>query len=180
LRGFSEEKAVGRLAGILALECGASSAEAKRIQTAAALHDVGKQKIDPAILNKPGKLTAREFEIIKTHTTIGAEMLRSIQCELGETARLIARYHHERWDGNGYWGKSPYELPYYLQYVTIADIFTALLSKRPYKRAFPPDKTLTYIQSQSGKMFNPLLTDVFIPLARNDARIKSIFEEEVM
>jgi putative two-component system response regulator len=175
LRVFSEEKAVGRIAGILALECGATPAEAKRIQIAAALHDVGKQKIDPAILNKPGKLTAREFEIIKTHTTIGAEMLRCIQGELGEAARLIARYHHERWDGTGYWGKAAHDLPHYLQYVTLADVFTALICERPYKKAFPLDKALAYIQNQSGKMFNPMLADVFIPLVRNDARIKSIF-----
>jgi HD-GYP domain-containing protein (c-di-GMP phosphodiesterase class II) len=175
--GFNEEKAVGQLAAILALECGATAAEAKRIQTAAILHDVGKQRIDPAILNKPGKLTAAEFEIVKTHTTIGFEMLRSIQGELGEWARQIALLHHERWDKTGYWGKTPAEVPFYIQYVSLADVFTALVSVRSYKAAWPPEDALEYIRSQSGEQFNPLLVDVFVPLARTDERVKSIFGE---
>jgi putative nucleotidyltransferase with HDIG domain len=111
---FSEEKAVARLSELIALACGAPPAEAKQIGVASALHDIGKQKIDPAILNKPGKFTAREFEIMKTHTVLGAEMLRSFQGALGEKARLIAQYHHERWDGRGYWGKQAGELPFFL------------------------------------------------------------------
>ena len=175
MSGFNEEKAVGRIAGILALECGAAAAEAKRIQTAAILHDIGKQRIDPAILNKPDKLTAAEFEIVKTHTTIGFEMLRSIQGELGEWARQIALFHHERWDKTGYWGKAPAEVPPYVQCVSLADVFTALVSVRAYKAAWPPEDALEYIRSQSGAQFNPLLVEVFVPLARSDDRIKSIF-----
>ena len=173
---FNEEKAVARLAGIVALKCGASSKEADLLRTAAALHDIGKQKIPKRILNKPGKLTAQEFEVVKTHTTLGAEMLTSIQGKLGEMARVIAMYHHERYDGQGYWGKFLYELPHYLQFVTIADIFTALVCGRPYKEPWPPHDALAYIRSQSGAQFNPLLVDVFIPLAREDDRMSALFE----
>jgi putative nucleotidyltransferase with HDIG domain len=177
LNSFNEEKAVARLAEIVALECGATPAEARKIRAAAAIHDIGKQKIPAEILNKPGKLTAPEFEIVKTHTTLGAAMLSSIQGEIGAMARLIAEFHHEHYDGHGYWGKSLYEFPYYLQFVSIADVFTALVSERPYKERWPPRDALEYIRNQSGAMFNPLLVDVFIPLIENDSRARAIFEE---
>ena len=173
---FNEEKTVARLAGIIALECGATPNEADLLRTAAALHDIGKQKIPQSILDKPGKLTAREFDIVKTHTTLGAEMLDSLQGKLGDMARTVAIYHHERYDGQGYWGKSIYELPHYLQFVTIADVFTALVCGRPYKEPWPPHDALAYIHSQSGAQFNPLLVDVFIPLARDDSRVMALYE----
>jgi putative two-component system response regulator len=177
LNGFSEEKAVGRLAGILALECGETEKEAGMIKAAAAMHDTGKQKIDAAILNKPGKLTAREFEIMKTHTVLGAEMLKSVQGELGEMARQIALWHHERWDKTGYWGKDPRTLPRYLRYVSLADVFTALLSVRAYKHAWPPEEALAYIGTQSGAIFDPLAVEAFIPLVRNDPRVRALYGE---
>jgi response regulator RpfG family c-di-GMP phosphodiesterase len=172
---FNEDKAVARLAGIVALQCGAAPAEAKLICTAAVLHDVGKRQIPAAILNKPGKLTEREFEVMKTHTLLGAGMLTTMQGGLGKMARLIAQFHHERYDGQGYWGKPMHELPYYLQFVTIADVFTALVSERPYKQAWPPRDALGYIQGQSGALFSPALVDIFTPLARNDGRVKALF-----
>ncbi len=173
---FNENKAVALLAEIVALEYGFYPDVAAQIKTAAILHDVGKQKIPDSILNKPGKLTEREFELIKTHTLLGAEILSTLKGSLGEMARQTALYHHEWWDGNGYWGKRTDELPCYIPIVSVADVFTALVCERPYKNAWPPEEALDYIQNQTGTQFSPALARVFIPLARNDSRVKALFD----
>ena len=172
-----EDKAVGRLTEIIALQCGVCSSKAKQIRTAATLHDIGKQRIPAEILNKPGKLDAHEFEIIKTHTTLGAEILVSIQGELGVMARECCLYHHEWFDGKGYWGRRIGDLPYYLQYVAISDVFAALISERPYKHAWPPAEAVQYIQSKAGTQFDPELVEVFLYLVRDDSRVKALFME---
>ena len=172
---LKEEQAVARLSEIVALECGISPAKARQIRVAAALHDIGKQKIPADILSKPGELTAEEFEVMKTHTTLGAAMLESVQGELGIATRTIARYHHEHWDGTGYWGKHLCELPHYVGIVAIADVFTALLYGRPYKQPWHLDDALAYINSMSGTQFSPALIDVFLPLAQNDSRVRKVF-----
>jgi len=177
LSNFYEEKAVAQLAGLIALEHGESLEAARQTRAAAALHDIGKIKIPKSILEKPGRLTEQEFRIVKTHTTIGAEMLASFQGKLGEMARLTALYHHEKYNGCGYWGKRTDELPFYVAFTAIADVFSALLCPRPYKQSWPPTKALDYIQSQAGRQFNPALVDVFIPLVQNDSRVRAIFEE---
>jgi putative two-component system response regulator len=177
MSNFREEKAVARLAEIVALECGTSPAAARQVRTAASLHDIGKLKIPGSIINKPGKLTAREFEVIKTHTVLGAEMLGSFQGKLGEMARVTAMYHHEWYDGSqSYWGKRAAVLPFYVQIAAICDVFTALLYRRPYKRPWPPEEALAYIQNKAGTQFSPALTDIFLPLARNDDRVWAIFK----
>ena len=173
---FNEDKAVGRLAEILALECGMQAKVARQIRVAAVLHDIGKQKIPTEILNKPGKLTADEFEVMKTHTNLGAAMLETVHSELGVMARTIARYHHEKWDGTGYWGKFLCELPPYVEIVAIADIFCALFCSRQYKDAWPSEDVLTYIEKLAGTHFNPALISIFIPLVQNDSRVAEIFE----
>lgn len=173
---FVEDEAAARLAEIVALECGVHPAVAKQIRVAAALHDIGKQKIPDSILNKPGKLTEQEFELMKTHTRLGAKMLRSIQNGLGKMVRTTALYHHEWYDGGGYWGKHTCELPTYVPIVSISDVFTALVCERSYKFAWPPEEALDYIQNQAGTQFSPALVGVFIPLVRNDSRVSAIFE----
>ena len=175
---FHEDKAVGKLAELVALECGTSPAKSRQIRIAASLHDIGKQKIQH-LVNKPGKLTDAEFEQVKTHTTLGAEMLATFQGDLGEMAQNIARWHHENWDGSGYFGKYLCELPYYIEMVAIADTFTALCVQRPYKEPWPPEEALAYIQSQSDIKFSSVLVDIFIPLVRSDKRVKAIFESVV-
>ena len=173
---FNEEKAVARLTEIVVLACGAAPAEAKQIRTAAALHDIGKQKIPKYILNKPGKLTEREFEVVKTHTTLGAEMLGSFQGELGEMARVTALYHHERYDGRGYWCKRTNELPLYVAATGISDVFAALVCARPYKQKWPPQEAIDYISNNAGTQFDPLLVAVFLPLVREDCHVRALFE----
>jgi putative two-component system response regulator len=174
---FNENKAVGQLTEILALQRGYTPAKARQIRNAAVLHDVGKEKIDSGILNKKGKLTEREAEVMKTHTVIGAKMLSSIQGELGEMARLICRTHHEWHDGRGYWSIPTQTLPEYLSFVAISDVFTALVAERPYKSAWPPEDALAFIQKQAGTQFCPELVKDFILLIRTDNRVPAIFSE---
>jgi putative nucleotidyltransferase with HDIG domain len=173
---FNEEKAAAKLAEIIALKYGEHPAVARQIRAAAALHDIGKQKIPDAILNKSGKLTNREFEIMKTHTTLGAEMLVSFQGKLGAMARVTALYHHERYDGGGYWGKRTDGLPLYVAITAISDVFTALVCERPYKSPWPPDDTIDYINYQAGTQFDPVLVGVFIPLVQSDSSVRAIYE----
>jgi putative two-component system response regulator len=173
---FKEEKAVGRLTEIIALRCGVCAAQARQIRTAAVLHDVGKLKIPKSVLYKPGSLTPEEFEVIKTHTTLGAEMLKSIQGGLGEMTRQTALYHHEHWDGGGYWGRFSDELPFYVPITSIADVYVAPVSARSYKPGREREAALAYIKNQAGAQFNPALVELFLPLARNDCCARAIFE----
>ena len=136
------------------------------IPTASALHDIGKIGIDDKILNKPGKLTPEEFNIMKTHTVIGAEMLEDLEQfqneELVKTAHEICRWHHERWDGRGYPdGLKGDEIPISAQLVSIADVYDALVSERVYKKAFPHDKAVKMILDGECGAFNPLLLRCF-------------------
>ncbi len=163
---MQESKRVARLCELLALEQGYPPAKAKQIGTAGALHDIGKQKIPQEILDKPGKLTAREFEIMKTHTVLGAEMLASLRGELGEMARTVCLYHHEKWDGSGYWGVRAGDLPDYVPIVSIADVYVACRSVRPYKPAWPLERAAEYIQAQAGSHFAPELAAAFAAMLR--------------
>ena len=169
-----ENAVVGRLSELLAVKCGYSSAEAAHIRMAAYLHDCGKARIPKSILDKPGKLTANEYEIVKRHTAIGYEMLSCLYGGLGAMARNIALNHHERWDGRGYWGKPVRALPPYVGIVAICDVLAALLHSRTYKPPWPPDEALAYIKSKAGTQFGPGLTETFISLVRGDSRVPAI------
>ena len=132
------------------------------IVTASALHDIGKVGIDEKILNKPGKLTKEEFEIMKTHTLIGAQMLDNLDMyrneKLLKLAHEICRWHHERYDGKGYPdGLVGEEIPISAQVVSLADVYDALVSERVYKKAFSHEKALEMIQNGECGTFNPLL-----------------------
>mgnify|MGYP000694877722 FL=1 len=134
------------------------------ITTASALHDIGKIGIDEKILNKPGKLTKEEFEIMKTHTLIGASMLKSIEMyqneKLLQVAYQICRWHHERYDGKGYPdGLKGEEIPISAQVVAIADVYDALVGKRVYKKAFSHEKAMEMILAGECGTFNPLLLE---------------------
>ena len=138
------------------------------ISTASALHDIGKMAIDDAILNKPGRLTSEEFEIMKTHTTIGADMLlelgrHHVGNALMEYAYQIARWHHERWDGKGYPdGLKGDEIPIAAQVVSVADVYDALTSVRVYKDAIPHKEAIQMILDGKCGTFNPLLLDCLL------------------
>lgn len=133
------------------------------IKTASAIHDVGKIAIPQEILNKPGRLTTEEFEIMKTHTTTGAEMLSNLPAEqasspLVSAAYEICRWHHERYDGRGYPdGLKGERIPIGAQVVALADVYDALTSERCYKKAIPHEQALSMIHEGKCGVFNPLL-----------------------
>jgi HD-GYP domain-containing protein (c-di-GMP phosphodiesterase class II) len=134
---------------------------------AAPPHDIGKIHIPDTILNKPGKLTAEEFEIMKTHTTAGRDLLRRAKDELGEMEYLnlaldMAAYHHEWWDGSGYpEGRSGEDIPVCARIMAVADVFDALTSKRCYKSAMPLEKAYSIIREESGTHFDERVVDAF-------------------
>ena len=132
------------------------------IPLASALHDIGKIGIDEKILNKPGKLTPEEFEVMKTHSMLGAQILYDLdnfsEQPLLQTAYEIARWHHERWDGRGYPdGLKGDEIPISAQLVSLADVYDALTSERCYKKAFSHEKAMQMILNGECGAFNPLL-----------------------
>ena len=134
---------------------------------AAPLHDIGKIHIPDAVLNKPGRLTDEEFEIMKTHTTAGEELLERAKKELGESgylnmAKEMAAYHHEWWNGKGYpYGKSGEEIPLCARIMAVADVFDALTSKRCYKSAMPLEKAYSIIREETGTHFDPNVAEAF-------------------
>lgn len=139
------------------------------ITNAAALHDIGKIGIDEKILNKPGKLTKEEFEIMKTHTLIGAKMVENLEAFREEpfvkVTYAICRWHHERWDGRGYPdGLKGDAIPISAQIVSIADVYDALTSKRVYKDAFAHEKAIWMILNGECGLFNPLLLDCLLDI----------------
>lgn len=165
------EKLTELLLGCLVQRSGTISLdneERSTIALASALHDIGKMSIDDAILNKPGRLTPEEFEIMKTHTTIGADMLRELGSHhagnaLMEYAYQIARWHHERWDGKGYPdGLKGNQIPIAAQVVSVADVYDALTSVRVYKDAIPHKEAIQMILDGKCGEFNPLLLDCLL------------------
>jgi putative two-component system response regulator len=153
---------VGQMAALLARQIGLSDTQVSLIRRAAPLHDVGKIGIPDSVLLKLGKLTAAEFELVKTHTTIGARILSGSRFTILRLAEEIAFNHHERWDGKGYNGISGSEIPLGGRIVAIADVFDALTQQRPYKPAWPVSDAIAEIDRQRGRQFDPALVDAFL------------------
>jgi putative two-component system response regulator len=140
---------------------------ADEIATVSPLHDLGKVAIPDHILHKPGGLNAEEWEIMKTHTTIGGRLIKEIYDRTGSfylwLAYEIAMFHHEKWAGGGYpTGISGDEIPVSARIMAIADVYDAMTSERSYKNAFSHEKTKETIMNQKGKQFDPRLTDAFV------------------
>jgi HD-GYP domain-containing protein (c-di-GMP phosphodiesterase class II) len=152
----------------------------------APLHDVGKINIPDAILNKPGKLTDEEFEIMKTHTTAGMAIIdKAISTVEGENylreARNMAAYHHERWDGKGYpEGLHGAVIPLSARIMAVADVFDALTSARVYKPAFPLAKAVSIIEEGKGTQFDPKCVEVFIEALPEVEKVLIKFSPEAM
>jgi putative two-component system response regulator len=148
---------------ILAKTAGLNQTKSTLIFHATPMHDVGKIGISETILQKPGKLSTNEFEIIKTHSFIGAKLLSGNDSPLLKLARTIALTHHERWDGTGYPnGLSQEQIPLSGRISAICDVFDALVSQRPYKKAWPLDNAFAEIQKGRGTHFDPHLVDLFL------------------
>lgn len=148
---------------LIAQKCGMSQADSDILKMASTLHDIGKISIPDNILLKPGKLTQEEFEIMKTHTVIGYEILSNSNKNILKIASRIALEHHEKYDGTGYpRGISGDEIGIYSRIVALTDVFDALGTERVYKKKWEWDKIIDYIKGQRGKQFDPKITDIFL------------------
>lgn len=148
-------------AEILAKAYGMSDEAAENILHAAPMHDIGKIGIPDSIMLKPGKLTEEEFAMMKTHPEIGADIIGDADSELLRLAKSVSLTHHEKWDGSGYpQGLEGETIPLEGRIVAVADVFDALTSKRPYKDAWSVEETMTFMRSQRGRHFEPVLVDL--------------------
>ena len=153
---------------IIAEAIGLSPSACRSIYLASPLHDIGKVAVPDAILLKPGRLDADEFDVIKGHSAIGERILGGSTSELIDLAATIAGAHHERWDGKGYpHGLSGRMIPLPARIVAVADVFDALTTQRPYKAAMPLPDAFAHIEEESGAHFDPLCVKAF--LASRDA-----------
>ncbi|MEW6006957.1 MAG: HD-GYP domain-containing protein [bacterium] len=142
-----------------------SEDEMRTLSVASILHDIGKQDIDPNILNKPGPLTSEEYNLVKTHSAKGASVLRSI--DMLKSATGAVHHHHERYDGYGYpSGLKGEEIPYLARILAVADAFDAMTSERPYKPKKSIHEAIIELQDNSGTQFDPEITDAFIHVLR--------------
>lgn len=147
----------------LAKRLGFSTKDAEEIADASMMHDVGKANVPDAVLKKPGKLSAEDWRIMKEHTAWGDKLLaENADFEL---ARLVARSHHEHWDGSGYPDAlSELEIPLTARIVAVADVYDALISKRPYKEAWSPEEAIREIQNISGSHLDPQIVEAFVAM----------------
>ncbi len=153
---------VGLYAELMAREIGLEKEVCENIMIAAPMHDIGKIGIPDAILLKKGKLNDAEWEVMKRHTIIGYEILKDSSSELLQMAALVALDHHEKWDGTGYpYGKKEEEISLWGRITAIADVFDALLSKRPYKEPWTLEEATEHMKKLSGRQFDPELVGVF-------------------
>ena len=140
--------------------------EVENVKQAAVLHDLGKVGIDESILSKKGSLNVQEREIIKTHPSIAAEILGEIHALRGAIPAIL--YHHERFDGKGYpLGLSGEEIPLSARIVAVADVYQALISNRPYRKAYSKRKAFRIIKKESGKHFDPKITKAFFKVIKS-------------
>ncbi|MDO6476423.1 response regulator [Alteromonas sp. 1_MG-2023] len=164
---------------IIALAYGFSEARADMLLHAAPMHDIGKIGIPDSIMLKPGRLTDSEFEVMKTHPKIGAEILGDADSDLMNLARIVALTHHEKWDGTGYpEALAGEDIPIEGRIVAVADVFDALTSRRPYKEAWPVDKALDFMHSQSGIHFDPALIALLDQCLDDILEVKERWKDE--
>lgn len=154
---------VGTMAALLARTAGMADELVDLIEKAAPLHDLGKVGVPDSVLLKPGKLSAQEFELVRTHTTIGARIIGESTSEVLSLARVIAETHHERWNGEGYpHGLAGPAIPLPGRVVAICDVFDALTHERPYKAAWTVDEAVRELVTERGRFFDPELVDLFV------------------
>ncbi len=159
---------VRETATLVARELGLDIEESRAIGRAAVAHDLGKIGIPDAILGKSGKLTTEEFETIKKHTEIGERLLG--RSTLFVLERQAARHHHERWDGNGYPdGLTGTNIPLVARITSVADVFDALVTKRPYKESWSQEAAATYLKEHAGTQFDPDVVAAFLRLLERGA-----------
>lgn len=167
---------MSRYSKVLALAYGMSEYEAEQLKQAAPMHDVGKIGIPDSVLLKPGRLNENEYEHMKQHALIGAKILENSTSPLLQLAHKLALEHHEKWDGTGYpYGLKGEEISIEGRIVTIADVFDALTSKRPYKKAWSVEEAIDLLKDEAGKHFDPQLVDLFIGQIDSIIEIKNTY-----
>lgn len=170
---------VAKYSTIIAEELGLSNKEVDILKLAAPMHDIGKLGIPDSILNKPGKLTATEFEKIKAHTIIGYEMMNKSKREIFSAASIVAFQHHEKFDGSGYpQGIKSGNIHIFGRIVAVADVFDSLASDRIYKKAWSMDRVLEFMQDQKEKHFDPDLIDILLHHIEDFLEIKNQFNDD--
>ena len=177
-------KRVAEYSYLLAKLYGLSEDEAKLIKEASPMHDIGKVAIPDSILKKPGKLTDEEFEIMKTHSQLGYEMLKHSKRPIIKAAAIIAHQHHEKYNGKGYpQGLKEDEIHIYGAIVAIADVFDALGSDRVYKKAWDDERIINLFIEETGEHFHPVLANLFLAnfekFIKIRDRFKDICDEEI-
>ena len=160
-------------ASALARVCGWDEERSALMELAAPMHDTGKIGIADAILRKPGKLDANEWEIMKTHTRIGHDILSRSDAPVFRLAAEIALRHHEKWDGSGYPdGLAGADIPESARIVAVADVFDALTMKRPYKEAWSVEQAMDTLHTGAGRHFDPRAVDAFDAIRERVLQIK--------
>ncbi len=155
-------KRVAEYTKILGRASGFDEDYVEKLATAAMMHDIGKLMIPADILDKPTKLTDEEYEIMKSHVLYGEALLEKCPGEVMHLARIIAKEHHERWDGTGYLGMKGNEIAYISRIVSVCDVFDALTAERLYKKGWSDEDTYNEIIKNSGKQFDPKVVKLFI------------------
>lgn len=156
-------KRVAEYSYIIALGLGMPEEEAELLRIASPMHDIGKVAIPDSVLKKPGKLTDEEYQIMKSHTEIGYNLLKNSRRRILQAAAIVASQHHEKWDGTGYpKGLKGEEIHIYGRITAIADVFDALASDRVYKKAWELDRILNLFKEELGRHFDPNIVDVFM------------------
>jgi response regulator RpfG family c-di-GMP phosphodiesterase len=142
------------------------------------MHDIGKVGIPDYILHKTAKFTSEEFEIMKTHTMVGYEILKNSKREILKAAAIVARDHHEKWDGSGYpKGSRKEEIHIYGRITAIADVFDALGSDRCYKKAWSEEDIFKLLKNEKGKHFDPVLIDLFFENVDKFRKIRNSYKD---
>ena len=156
----------------------ANDEQLETFRIAAMLHDIGKLMIPKEIIEKPGRLTAEEFGVMKKHVIYGRDIIGNAPGEVMEMARHIILHHHERWDGTGYLGVSGEDINKFARYVSVCDVFDALLSRRSYKPAWSAQKVYEEITSQSGRQFDPSAVEAFKKCYVDMLKIRDQFPDD--
>jgi HD-GYP domain-containing protein (c-di-GMP phosphodiesterase class II) len=172
-------KRVAEYCRLFAVKYGLSEIESELLRLSSPMHDIGKIAIPDSILLKPGKLTDEEWAIMKTHTTLGYDMLKHSERRLLNSASIIAYQHHEKWDGTGYpCGLKDQEIHIYGRITAMSDVFDALCCERVYKKAWEIDRIVSLFKSESGFQFEPDLVKVFLENVDDFVQIKETYKDE--
>lgn len=170
---------MSHVSGRLALQLGMDAYYSEQLIHAAPMHDIGKIGIPDYVLLKPGKLDDEELAIMRKHPEMGAKILDNSTSPLIKLAHSVALYHHEKWDGSGYpFGLKGEEIPLEARIVAVADVFDALLNKRPYKEAWPVEDAVAEIEANRGKHFDPAVVDAMLQCLPDLIAINNTWLEE--